>query len=201
MTQETARFSEFADLIGRSPSFVTQLKQADRLVLTDDGKRVRVAESVARIGATEDPSKVGVKARHAAAREQGATQAATYGSDVATGAPVAQDSEPPVDPVAVKASSGYQQARAVRERYAAMHAKLDYERAIGKLLDVDHVTAAAANAATTLRARIEALPDELSPQLVMLRAEKDIHSLLAGAFEHALEELARQFTELTKAIA
>ena len=66
---ETSTFGEFAKIARFKASYVTQLKNDNRLVLTDDGKRVRVAESLARIAATKDPSKAGVAARHAAARE------------------------------------------------------------------------------------------------------------------------------------
>src|SRR5690606_16487416 len=65
---ETAGFREFAALAGFKPSYVTELRKVGRLVLTGDGKRVRVAESLALIEQTRDPAKAGVAARHAAAR-------------------------------------------------------------------------------------------------------------------------------------
>ena len=73
----TASFAGFARLIGeRSPSYITQLKGEGRLVLTDDGKRVRVQESIALIKATADPAKAGVAARHAANRTTAKPEAA-----------------------------------------------------------------------------------------------------------------------------
>ena len=65
---EVASFAEFAALARFKRSYITALKASGRLVLTEDGKRVRVAESLQLIEATKDPGKVGVVARHAAAR-------------------------------------------------------------------------------------------------------------------------------------
>src|SRR5690348_2338572 len=49
--KEIATFAEFAARLGCKRSYVTELRKAGRLVLTDDGK-VKVAESIARIEAT-----------------------------------------------------------------------------------------------------------------------------------------------------
>lgn len=50
---------EFAALLGKSEPMVVKWKHKGRLVMTDDGKRVRVAESVARINASHDPGRGG----------------------------------------------------------------------------------------------------------------------------------------------
>lgn len=55
--QETLSQADFAKRIGVGRSRVTALKQAGRLVMTEDGKRVLVSASIARIEATADPSK------------------------------------------------------------------------------------------------------------------------------------------------
>ena len=70
--EQTATFSEFAKVLRVKPRAITQLKADDRLILTEDGKRVRVEASLARIRETADPSKAAVAARHAAARHAGA---------------------------------------------------------------------------------------------------------------------------------
>ncbi|MGH8073724.1 MAG: hypothetical protein ACREO4_06580, partial [Lysobacter sp.] len=57
---ETCGFREFATLAGFKPSYITELKSAGRLVLTDDRKKVRVAESLALIDQTRDPARAGV---------------------------------------------------------------------------------------------------------------------------------------------
>ena len=185
---DTATLSEFADLARYKRSYVTQLKAAGRLVLTDDGKRVRVAESLQRIRDSADPSKAGVAARHAAVREAAAAQPV----------PAAEpDAALDLDD-ADSASGTYSEARARREHYQALSAKRDYEVSIGKLMDADQVCAAVASAATVLRTRLEALPDILGPQLAAETDETRIHAHLAETIEHALGEVARQFSALAK---
>lgn len=194
-TPAVLSFAGFAELAGYRRSYITQLKRDGRLVLTDDGKAVRVRESLARIAATRDPSKDGVAARHAAARQQAA----------ATPAPAPYEAPPPrpsaasADPSAAAAGSSYQNARAVRERFLALQAKLEYERAVAKLLDAGAVEAAASSAVTLLRSRLEALPDILGPQLAPITDEAQLRATLAEAIEHALDETARQFSSLAKA--
>lgn len=63
-------FAEFARLINRSKGYISQLKSANRLVLTDDGKRVLVVESQARMKATSDPAKWPLTLAHEAARKR-----------------------------------------------------------------------------------------------------------------------------------
>jgi len=55
----------FAQLNGWSPSYVTKLAQAGRLVFTDNNKKVLVEASLAKIEETKDPNRDDVAARHA----------------------------------------------------------------------------------------------------------------------------------------
>jgi hypothetical protein len=189
--EETASFAGFARLLGVKPSAVTALKQAGRLVLTDDGKRVRIAASRQRIAETADPSKAGVVARHAAERAAKAGELPPQAP-----APAAEGEGPDDDDEA--GTPGYQASRAKREHYAAMAAQRDYEVSIGKLMDAGEVAAAVAQAATTLRTQLEALPDTLAPQLAAITDEAQVRATLAEAIEHALEETARQFFAIAR---
>lgn len=188
---ETASFSEFATLAGVKKSYVTQLRQDGRLVLTDDGKRVRVAESFARMKATEDPSRDGVRARHAAARDQAAGQ----GTAGAPPAPAAAPEPPEGDD---EDDGRYQHWRARSERAKALAAERDNRERDGELLEAGAVVAAASAATTTLRQRLESLADVLGPQLAAEDDEARCRALVAEAVEHALEETARQFAALAK---
>lgn len=169
--------TEFARLRGIKPSYVTQLAKDGRLVLTDDGKRVRVAESIARIEATRDPAKQGVADRHA---DQRAPQAA-----------------PPVDREADKIGNSYQTARAVKERYAALTAKLEYEAAIGKYMLAAEAVAAVADGDTLIRTRLEALPDIIAPRLAAISDEQQIRAVLQDELEIILTDLSRSFAAMT----
>lgn len=193
---ETATFAGFARLLGVKPQAVTALRHAGRLVLTDDGKRVLVTASQQRMRDTADPSKVGVVARHAAERAAKAEKAACPSlSDKGEG----DDDDDTADDIAINPDR--YGSRAKREHYLALEAQRAYEVAIGKLMDASEVTAAVAHAATTLRNQLEGLPDVLGPQLAAITDEAQARATLAEAIEHALEETARQFSNIAKQVS
>jgi len=86
-----------------------------------------------------------------------------------------------------------------KEHYQAQMAKLDYEERVGNLLQAGDVRAVVANAATSLRARLETLPDTLAPELAATQDESRVRALLAGEIEAALAELSHQFAKLVDA--
>lgn len=185
-TPATLTQRQFADHIGCRPSYVTKLKQEGRLVLTDDGRLVRVAESVARIEATRDPAKRAVAERHA--DERGAALA--VGEGAAAGAAAAEDP-------AILANPDYQAARAKREHFAAEREEMRYRQEAGELMVAAEVEGAVASILTELRTRLEALPDVLGPQLAPVTDETQIRARLADEIEIALGEVARRFGEIT----
>ena len=189
----TTSFGRFARIMDVAPSYITDLKGQGRLVLTDDGKRIRIRESIDRIKATADPAKEAVTARHAANREARA-------GDGASAPPIAPPARDHGDDAADPAptSSGYTYWRERTEKAKALAAERDNALADGKLLAAGDVTAAVAAAITTLRTRIESMPDVLGPQLAAIHDEAESRAVLAEAFEHALEEMARQFSNLAK---
>jgi len=170
---EEMLFGEFARLIHVKPSYVTKLKKAGRLVLTKDGRRVKVDESLARIEATRDPAQ---RSR----LEQTVTQAM---------------SERGIDPADPEGEIGtdYQAARAARERYNALMAKRDYELSMRQLLKASDVEQAVRHAATELRRGLEKLPDVLAPRLAATSNESQVRAMLADEVEHVLDELSRAF--------
>lgn len=199
-----ASFAEFAAIRGWRRSYVTALKKAGRLVLTDDGKAVKVPESLARIKETADPARVGVQARHAAtrAKAQGVAQPAADGA--APGAKQDADAspaaEPGADPAAEVADEGFHYWRRRSEKAKALAAERENAIAEGKLMDAAEVAAAIASATTSLRVRMEALPDTLGPQIAAMRDEGEVRATLAEAIEHALAETARQFSQFAKEV-
>lgn len=187
----TASFAGFARILGeRSPSYVTQLKDAGRLVLTDDGKRVRVQESIALIKSTSDPSKAGVVARHAAGRTSEPE------------APVDDDGEDQAGaPTYDGHSTRRSRALADKAEWDAKAAERDYLESMGQLLKAGDVEAAVAGAAATLRTSLENLPNTLAPELAAATDEARVRVILGEAVEHALEEVSRQFAAIAKADA
>ena len=176
----------FARILDKSPSYITELKGAGRLVLGEGGK-VDVYDSLALIRETADPAKDGVCARHAAARD-------------GAGADAAPEYEAPTGGQSGGSSIGstYQAARAVKERYLAMEAKRAYEQAIGKLMEASHVEAVVVDAVARLRARLELLASTLGPELASVTSEAACTARIAESVEYALEETARQFSALCK---
>lgn len=171
MTQHVTQI-EFARLEGIAKSYVTQLKQAGRLVMQDD--LVDVEASRALIAQTADPAKDAVAANWQAQREESKAEK--------TAAADTNQTE--------EIGSNYQAARAVKEKYNAMQAKLDYERAVGEVVARDAVVYRTNDAATTFRVQMERLPDILAPQLAAESNEREIRLILADAIESALEELS-----------
>lgn len=192
----TATFAQFARYLGESASWVSQLKADERLVLTEDGKRVRVAESVERIKATADPSKAGVSARHAADRGARAGEGAAVAPAAAQ-----RDDDGEEEPEIQETDGGFQYWRKRNEKAKALASERENAIADGKLLAAGEVTAAVAAAAITLRTRLEGLPDVLGPQLAGVNDEAQARALLAEAIEHALEETSRQFAVLARVAA
>lgn len=162
---------EFARHIGVAKSYVTALKQAGRLVMSADGKQVEVEASIALIAKTADPNRDDVAQRHATQRE---TPAAP----------------PPAEHPSDKIGNSYQAARAVKEKYAALNAKLDYERNSGDLIpkvDVDFVLS---DYGATLRGMMENLADRLAPVVYPLTTLEETHAALEEAATAILAEIS-----------
>lgn len=183
---DTTTLRAFADLIGCKPSYVTDLRKAGRLVMTDDDKRVRVAESIALIESTRDPARVGVAARHAAQRGEVLASAADADTDDA-GAEAFVDT--------ATTSDARRRAKALADKAEADAAAAIRENLIadGKLYDADDADSAIAACVTTFRKALERLPDVIAPQVCVLDNEARIREVLAAEIENAQRELARTF--------
>lgn len=175
---------EFAAHIGKKPGYVSELKTKGRLVLTESGK-IDVDASLDRIQATADPSKIGVVERHAKERaEKQATKASP--------------SMPDLNAAGDKSGSVYQKARAMREQYNAMLAKIEYEKSIGQLLVTTEAIGAVADGDAMIRSRLESLPNILSPRLAAESDENCIRAILTDEIEHLLGELSKTFHKMTQ---
>ncbi|MBD7987125.1 hypothetical protein H9645_03695 [Luteimonas sp. Sa2BVA3] len=185
----TLGFRAFADLQGWRPSYITELKGKGHLVLTDDGRQVRVPESLAKLAALRDPSKIGVKERHAAARNVARTSSSTPGGEGQDAADVAPPTFVPDDPHAKRRAK----ALADQAEAAARKALRDEQVELGELIQREDVERVLADAATRLRTTLENVPATLAPELAATTDEARCRVLLANAIEHALEDLSRKF--------
>lgn len=161
---------EFARHIGVAKSYVTALKKAGRLVMTASGL-VEVEASIALIAKTADPNRDDVAQRHAAQRE---TPAAP----------------PAAEPASDKIGNSYQAARAVKEKYAALNAKLDYERNSGDLIPKADVDFVLSDYGATLRGMMENLADRLAPVVYPLTTLEETHAALEEAATSILAEIS-----------
>jgi len=159
----TATQAEFARLIGVQKSYVTKLKEQGRLVMSDDGKLVDVEASKQRIQQTADPNRDDVSQRFERKKNP---DSGRQSGDV---------------------GNSYQAARAVKEKYSAMQAKLDYEKAIGKVVDKADVQAVVEDVITQFRQGLENLPYRLAPELVGL----DLDGIRAALKQEVFDSLAK----------
>lgn len=167
--------AEFARLQGQARSYVTALKQAGRLVMVGD--RVDVEASRAKIAGTADPNRDDVAQRWAEQRPQ----------------PSAVNPENSQN-LAGNIGNSYQAARAVKEKFAAMTAKLDYERAIGKLVERSAVEAAIEDVTSVIRQALEQMPHRTAPELVGKDLDA-IRATLKQEIHTALADMEREFTK------
>ena len=93
----------------------------------------------------------------------------------------------------------YQDNRDKRDHFAAEIARLDYEQRCGSLMVAGDVLAIVVGAMTTLRNRLESLPNVLAPQLSVVSDEKEIMALLADQIEQLLNECANDLGKLSEA--
>lgn len=192
-TPETVTPREFAQRMGFKPHYGHQLAKDGRLVFAPDGKRVLLAESIARFNATKDPSRQGVADRHAAQRQAPSPADDTADDDEhARSAPTRNQA-----PTDTAVGSSYQQARAVKEKFLALEAKRAYEVAIGQLRDSREVEAIAATAMTELRLRLEGLASTLAPTIVAQQDEGRVRAMLQDEFARALESASNHFARLS----
>ncbi len=182
---------EFADLIGRSPSYVTKLKNDGRLVMTADGKKINVAASQRLIEQTAG-IRGDVADRWQAARNARTDCAASQGmpeSEKTQQRPAAQAD------AAEKIGSSLQAARAVKEKYGAMTAKVEYEKLIGELESRDNVHADLRSIGAVLRSAMDVFPDQIAP---LLTATSDLHEIHQILTENCTEVLHRVAAEILK---
>lgn len=168
--------AEYARKKGWSRSTVTRAAKAGRLVVTTDGK-IEVAASDQRYADTADPNRDDVAGRHAAGR----------GSDVM---PTKGDEH---------IGKGYQAARAVKEKFAAMTAKMEYEKAIGKLVEREEVVAIVADVIIGFRQAMENRNHSTAPRLVG-KDQDAVRAILKEEDRHFLQEMERGFAKQLEAL-
>lgn len=190
---ETATQAEFARLVNRKPGYISQLKTAGVLVMTADGRRVRVRESLEAMEANRNPAFDGVAARHEAER-LAKLAPATAGQD--TAAPGSEgDEDEEEGGLSVTEANRLLKIASAREKQIDVElAEMKLRRERGELLYAADVRAACAAAATQARHGFERLVESLAPRLAATSDEQRVRELLQDEINHTLETFARALT-------
>jgi hypothetical protein len=197
-TTPTCTLPEFAQLIGKTRTYAYDLRKAGRLVMAPDGKRVLIAESLARYDATKDPSKQGVADYHASQRQDPATTPATTPPTSPGVVSNHTPADPPDDEPERYSEYNFQDSKAEREHWAAKRERSLYQKEAGQLMQNTEVVAAFAQAGTDLRQKLERWHSILPPQLAG-RDEATIRSALQEQTERILSDVSDHFARAATA--
>ena len=160
---------EFAALRGVKPPLVTRWKQRGLLVMSADGERVLVAESMAKLDATLHPGRGGDRTGKPAT-------------------PVVVVDRVPIDPIDDRASYV---VNASREKLArAQLAELELAERAGKVLDAGAAADAVAKLAGQAKALMLAMPRRLAPALTLATDVAVVERLLGDEMRKACDALA-----------
>jgi len=178
--------SAFAARLGRSPSYITWLKDNNRLVLSPNGKQVDVHATEALIRDTADPSKVAVAERH----QQDRIQRDVY-SQLSTSVEPTSTAAPPQVLTGDGKLPDFQKARALREHNMAKLAEIELGKAQGSLVSKEAVETGAYNAGRLLRDQLFGPLPQLSHDLAAMTDPWLIEKHLTATFRRTLEEAER----------
>lgn len=116
----------------------------------------------------------------------------------ATKALLAQTTGAPERAIDAATTPAFGDAKDQGEHYKAQMLRMDFEERCGSLIKVDDMRAVLITAGTSLRTRLEILPDTLAPQLAAASDESQVKAILASEIEAALAELSHHFGKLIK---
>jgi hypothetical protein len=171
---EQMRKKDFADHLGVAPSYITKLIEHDRLVLTEDRKRVLVAESIARLEETKDPNRDDVVDRWK--RQRGTTET--------------QEDQPQDPPD--ESTVSFTVARARKEHFLSLKAEREYLQMAGNLCEVADVRKAGTDIGTLVRIKIEKQEHMLADELALESDPGRVRALIREYNESILSELSQQ---------
>lgn len=188
--------ADFArQVLKRSPSYVTELLAAGRLVMEGSGRhaRVVVAESIARIANTKG-ARDDVAARHAENAGSAMPEPQRGGENAPEGS-----TERAVTLRERRAEAELRKtlAQAAQEEMAAAKMR-------GDLIAREDVDAAMKFVGATLRSLLEVMPDQTAPLVAPVTSLDEVHAILQDQARNLAEQfgaaIARQKAELEKGV-
>jgi len=193
-------FSAYARHRNCSPGYITKLRHEGRLVLTAGG--LVDVEATDLLVEQTTGSRLDVAARNAqkrASEKTAAGEAHRIASEEKT-APGAIVRETNIENMGIS----MQASRAVKEKYAALKAKTEYETMIGDLISREDVETAMRFIGGAVRAALEVFPDQTAPLVAPVSNLAEIHEIITQSARDALhgigEAIKRQQAELIKEV-
>lgn len=170
--------TEFAQIIGVKRPTALEFKQNDRLVLQyhSGHDKVLVKESIDKLNAT-------IKTTGGVFRDR--SKEKTY--DELTGEVVKTQ----LDLETTDSLQLYSNARALREKAAALQADADYQKSIGKLVDRDHVDRIIFERSRQFRDILMSCSRRVAPELATITDIKQTEQLLEREFRSVLEQFSK----------
>lgn len=187
--------AELAKLMGVSKPYINKLVSKGVLTLTPDG----ALDYDAAIAAIKTVANPGPQLRHASAADTPLMQEIRNSALNATPEPPDAD-VPQGDLDASGMPSSYQQARALRERFAAMNERLKFEKDIGRLVDAEGIGRAIQDLLATLRANLDLIPDRCIADLPVETAHP-LRLKIGDEIDAALNSVRDQLQQLLDAPA
>lgn len=172
--------SAFAAQQGWSPSYITKLKDQERLVLSEDKKLVNVEATLALLGKTRDPGKDGLREFHAAAR---------LGKYVEDQDRLDKRRETEL-PGASNTDPKYWDAKARREQAMAEQAELDLAKKLGEHVERKRVEAMSFAAGRMTRDAVLGLTPRLAAEFAAMTDAFEIEIKLRDALKQVFANVA-----------
>jgi len=184
----------FAKIYGCAQSYVTKLKDLNRLVLSQDGKLVNVEASLRLIEATGDPSKLGVRERWEAYRNGQSLDDMPMVASAAE--PAAPASERKAKSGGDGATSAYHQARTEKEQIDAQLKLIELRKLQGQIAEIAPIVRAVHDTHAAARSALTQMPDRLAQILAPETDPAKVHELLRLECERVCEVMARELQRL-----
>lgn len=187
---------EFAEYIGTSQAYVSKLVKKGKLIISKDGKKVELKQSLENIKRTADPSNdsattmkrsdgrdrmsVGMKLKNGLLKEQ-----ENDSEEVKTKPTIIAGVE-----------NQYQGSRAVKESYIARMKKAEYERTMGTLVHKDGVVKSSFLIGRILRDKLSVLPSRLAPKVTIESDQLTNYIILEKEVEDVIGQIINELTKV-----
>ncbi|MBE0454854.1 MAG: hypothetical protein IBX58_14380 [Roseovarius sp.] len=166
-----------AQELGCTAQYVSKLIRQGRVVLTEDGRQVKLEESIALIRATEG-GRTDVAQRHAEGRQK--TEQPQQPEQ-----PTASDDQRVNEARLLKSLSDARRAAAQADQE-----EMERDKMAGKLLAKEDVDYVLQDYGATLRSLLENLPDSLAPVVAPLTTLEETHAAISEAVEGLQQQMA-----------